>query len=280
MNNFSRNFLAVLLPSLAAGCGGGSGSMSPQASTLPAGVTEHSVTSYPATSVGNGSTAATQDLLTAGLGRTGLGSSTKPVYADPLSPTAAELRRNAIYENYRAILDPSANGGFGTLYGPNVDPGGVVTAQEGLIPGKEYLASLDDGSGNKRVVIAVQIPGSFDPARPCVVAGPSSGSRGVYGAIGSAAEWALKRGCAVALTDAGKGVGLYDPGDDTVNRVDGTRAVRSAAGGLSHFAANITESARTLFNIAFPNRLAVKHAHSQTNPEKDWGTVRVKLVVA
>ena len=44
----------------------------------------------------------------------------------------------------------------------------------------------------------------------------------------------------MALTDAGKGMGLYDPGDDSVNRIDGTRASRSAAGALAHFAANLS----------------------------------------
>jgi hydroxybutyrate-dimer hydrolase len=97
------------------------------------------------------------------------------------------------------------------------------------------------------------------------------GSRGVYGAIGSAGDWGLKRGCAVALTDAGKGMGLYDLGDDTVHRIDGTRATRTLAGNLSHFAANVTDTVRSAFNTAFPNRVALKHAHSQMNPEKDWG---------
>ena len=100
---------------------------------------------------------------------------------------------------------------------------------------------------------------------------PSSGSRGVYGAIGTAGDWGLKRGCAVALTDAGKGLGLYDLTDDTVHKVDGTRATRTAAGTLSNFAATITDAARSAFNAAFPNRVALKHAHSQLNPEKDWG---------
>jgi hydroxybutyrate-dimer hydrolase len=130
---------------------------------------------------------------------------------------------------------------------------------------------LDDGSGRKRVTMAVQIPDSFDVNAPCVVLGPSSGSRGVYGAIGSAGDWGLKRGCAVALTDAGKGMGLNDLSDDSVHRIDGTRASRTVAGTLAHFAANITDAARVAFNAAFPNRLALKHAHSQMNPEKDWG---------
>jgi hydroxybutyrate-dimer hydrolase len=80
---------------------------------LPAGVTQHSVTIYPATTVGMGVNASEQDLLTAGLGRSGLGSLSAPTYADAANPTVAELRRNAIYANYRAILDSSANGGYG-----------------------------------------------------------------------------------------------------------------------------------------------------------------------
>lgn len=252
---------------LQSACGGDG----PALSLLPSGITTISVTRYEATTVGSGATAATQDLLTAGLGKTGLGSATVPAYADAANPTAAELRRNALHANYRAILDPSANGGYGRLYGPNVDLDGNDTLGEGLIPGREYLATLDDGSGRKNVVIAVQIPASFDFDAPCIVAGPSSGSRGVYGAIGSAAEWGLKRGCAVVLTDAGKGMGLYDPGDDTVNRVDGPRATRHAAALLAHFAADLGDAARTVFNAAFPNRLGLKHMHSQRNPEKDWG---------
>ncbi|MFN6998350.1 MAG: 3-hydroxybutyrate oligomer hydrolase family protein, partial [Aquincola tertiaricarbonis] len=43
------------------------------------------------------------------------------------------------------------------------------------------------------------------------------------------------------------------------------------AGALSHFAAALSDTARAAFNSTFPNRLALKHAHSQQNPEKDWG---------
>ncbi len=264
--------VATGLSTLLLGCGGNDVYETPPSNLLPIGITELGSTVYPATSPGAGTSAATQDLLTGGLGRTGLGAAAAPAYADPLNPTALELRRNGLYANYRAILDPSAAGGYGTLYGPNVDAAGVVTAGEGLIPGRELIATLDDGSGRKRTVIAVLIPDSFSTAAPCIVLGPSSGSRGVYGAIGTAGEWGLKRGCAVALTDAGKGVGLYDLSDDSVTRIDGTRATRTAAGTLSHFAANITDAARTAFNALFPNRLALKQVHSQMNPEKDWGS--------
>ena len=41
---------------------------------------------------------------------------------------------------------------------------------------------------------------------------PSSGSRGIYGAI-SIAEVAFKRGCAVAYTDKGTGIGYHDLSD-------------------------------------------------------------------
>ena len=253
---------------LLAGCGG---DVTP-INDLPTGITQNGMTVYPASVVGAGTTAATQDLLTGGLGRTNIGLNTVLTYADPLAPTALELRRNAILSNYRGLVDPTANGGYGTLYGPNVDAGGIASSSnEGLIPGREYIATLDDGSGFKRTVVAVQVPDSFNQAAPCLVLGPSSGSRGVYGAIATAGEWGLKRGCAVALTDAGKGVGLYDLTDDSVNRIDGTRATRSAAGALNFFAANITDAARAAYNAVFPNRLALKQVHSQQNPEKDWG---------
>src|SRR5512132_2728236 len=61
----------------------------------------------------------TDDLLTAGLGKTGLAGAA-PVAANPAAPTVAELRKLAIYNNYRALVDIAAAGGYGTLYGPNV----------------------------------------------------------------------------------------------------------------------------------------------------------------
>jgi hydroxybutyrate-dimer hydrolase len=256
------------------GCGGDSDSAAPQ-NIAPAGITPLGVVVYPATTPASGAalgaTVATQDLLTGGLGKSGIGAAAAPAYANPLVPTALELRRNAIYSNYRALIDFAPAGGYGTLYGPNVDITGAATIGEGLIPGREYVGLLDDGSGKKQVPIVVQIPDSFNSAAPCLVLGPSSGSRGVYGAIASAGDWGLKHGCAVALTDAGKGVGLYDLTDDSVNLIDGTRATRAAAGTLSHFAADITDAARTAYNALFPNRLALKQVHSQKNPEKDWG---------
>ncbi|WP_298232632.1 3-hydroxybutyrate oligomer hydrolase family protein [uncultured Azohydromonas sp.] len=239
---------------------------------LPAGITDISRTAYTATTPSPNTaptSEATQDLLTGGLGKSGLAGAA-PTYANAEAPTRLELRRHALYSNYRGLVDVTANGGYGTVYGPNVDLAGNATASEGLIPGVEYIGVLDNAEGTKRVTMAVQVPTSFDQSNPCIVVAPSSGSRGVYGAIGTAAEWGLKRGCAVALTDAGKGMGLHDLGDDTVTQIDGTRNTRTAAGALANFAVQFT-AAVSQFITDFPNRVALKHAHSQQNPEKDWG---------
>jgi hydroxybutyrate-dimer hydrolase len=218
------------------------------------------------------------DLLTAGLGRTGL-AGTAPTYADPANPTAAELRRNAIHANYRAVLDIAANSGYGTLYGPNVDAKGVPGAGEGKVAGTEYIAYSDDGSGNQNVTLMVQVPAGFDVKNPCIVTGTSSGSRGIYGAIGSAGEWGLKNNCAVAYSDKGSGTGLYAFDDDTVNLQTGVRATRAAAAKAGIFApSGLTEADRAAFAVAAPGRVAFKHAHSQQNPEKDWGKFTLQSV--
>lgn len=214
---------------------------------------------------------ATDDLLTAGLGKTGLSAATAPGYVDRARPTAAELRRNAIYSNYRAVIDSSANSGFGTMYGPNVDRNGVAGAGEGKIAGKEYITYVGDSSGRRNVTLMVQIPSTFDKARPCIVTGASSGSRGVYGAIGTAGEWGLKNGCAVAYTDKGTGTGLHTLDDDTVNLRNGLRATAAVAGKDSLFTAALPGTTAAALNAQLPNRIAFKHAYSRQNPEKDWG---------
>ena len=184
---------------------------------------------------------------------------------------AEELRRLAIYNNYRALIDPTPGGGYGTLYGPNVTANGTVTAGEGLIAGDEYIAYEKDGHGRRDVTMMVQIPATFDPSNACIIAAPSSGSRGVYGAIATAGEWGLKRGCAVAYTDKGTGTGAHNLQINTVNLLRGERADATAAGDDSNFTAALSTAERAAFNAATPNRFAFKHAHSQQNPEKDWG---------
>ncbi len=222
---------------------------------------------------------ASDDLLTAGLGKSGLAGAA-PGFANLLAPTAAELRRFAIYNNYRAIVDMTAAGGYGTLYGPNVAADGTVTADEGRIAGTEVLAysrGADGDAASQNVVLMVQVPAGFDPKRPCIVTATSSGSRGVYGGI-STGEWGLKRGCAVAYTDKGTGAAPHDLTNDTVPLIDGTRASAAAAGDAAQFRAPLDAAQLAALNAATPNRFAFKHAHSQRNPEKDWGRFTLQAV--
>ncbi|MBI3900215.1 MAG: D-(-)-3-hydroxybutyrate oligomer hydrolase [Gammaproteobacteria bacterium] len=213
----------------------------------------------------------TDDLLTAGLGKTGLQTNTPPAFADPLKPTAAELRRRAIYNNYRALVDISSDGGYGVLYGPNIDRHGNPTLAEGKIAGDEYLAYVDNLPGTDNVTMMVQIPANFDPANPCIVSATSSGSRGIYGAIATAGEWGLKRGCVVAYTDKGTGNGAHDLQENSVNLIRGERANATVAGKRSNFTAPISDVQRSAYLTGNPHRFAFKHAHSQRNPEMSWG---------
>ena len=272
MTTSAAMLCSALLATTLAGCGGGNttvtiGSGDFQVNVRPAFLGNVASTTYDGTA---------DDLLTAGLGRAGLAVAA-PAVSSP--PTAAELRRLAIYNNYRAILDITANGGYGTLYGPNVAPGtNAPGTGDGRIAGTELIAFADDGSGRQNVTLMVQIPTTFNPAQACIVTATSSGSRGVYGAIGSAGEWGLKRGCAVAYSDKGTGNGLHDLQANTVTQIDGRRTTAAAAGSGSNFTARLTDAERTEFNTATPSRFAVKHAHSEQNPEKDWGLHTLQAV--
>jgi len=259
-----RAWWACALAGLLAACGSSS---DPDLNAKPTHVGVVTETSYDGDA---------DDLLSAGLGKTGLAGAL-PAYADATQPTAAELRRAAIYNNYRALLDMTEAGGYGVLYGPNVDADGNVTAGEGKIAGVEWIAFSDDGSGLQNVTLMVQIPAGFDTANPCIVTATSSGSRGIYGAI-STGEWGLKKGCAVAYTDKGTGAAPHDLANDTVPLIDGTRAAAAAAGDDAQFRAPLSDAQRTAFNAAAPNRFAFKHAHSQRNPEKDWGLFTLQAI--
>ena len=190
------------------------------------------------------------DLLTAGLGLDGLRAMAPPAFADAAHPTAAELRRRAIWSNWRGIADLSPGGGYGTLYGS------VAT-----VPGREYsaLATLPGAKQPHRVL--VQVPDGFDQQRRCVVVAPASGSRGVYGAIAVAGPWALPKGCAVAYTDKGAGSDYVDLDAGIGVRLDGT------PGRIGE----VTDLAFVPEIPAGATGVAFKHAHSQDNPEADWG---------
>ncbi len=72
-------------------------------------------------------------------------------------------------------------------------------------------------------------------------------------------------------------MGVHDLATDTVNLQQGQRATAAAAGKGSNFT-SLTGTALTSFNAAHPNRIAVKHAHSQQNSERDWGTDTLNAV--
>jgi hydroxybutyrate-dimer hydrolase len=218
------------------------------------------VTHYPA---GSG-----DDLLTAGLGAAGL-QGAAPVVSDPADP--AQLRRVAIYNNYRALVDVTAAGGFGSLYGPTVAPRSA-SGPGGQIYGREYLTYADRGGPGRNVTMMVQIPDFFgQDGRPaCIVTGPSSGSRGVYGAIGTSGEWGLKQGCAVAYTDKGTGIGAHDLEGGTVTTLRGVREAVAEAGRDSNFTAPVRPRELERYLERLPDRWAWKHAHSRANPEGDW----------
>src|SRR4051812_21909842 len=79
---------------LLAGCNGDSSNDPIVINVKPAFVGTITKTAYDGVS---------DDLLTAGLGKSGL-QGAAPTFADPNSPTPAELRRYAIYNNYRPLV--------------------------------------------------------------------------------------------------------------------------------------------------------------------------------
>jgi hydroxybutyrate-dimer hydrolase len=191
------------------------------------------------------------DLLTAGLGEAGLRSPVPPAFANPEQPTAAELRRRAIWTNWRGIADLAPGGGYGSVYG-SLQP----------VPGREYHAFARLPGHQQPHRVLVQLPDAFDVAKRCVVVTASSGSRGVYGAIALAGAWGLPRGCTVAYTDKGAGTG-YVAADGRGFGIDGRIAAGDEPVEFMPAPAPDADAATPL--------IAVKHAHSGDNPEADWG---------
>jgi hydroxybutyrate-dimer hydrolase len=219
----------------------------------------------------------TDDLLSAGLNQAGLENPLPPGFADPNNPTPAELRRRAIYNNYRGIVDVVPGGGMGLLWGPQ-SPGtpSFPGVPFGLIPGVEYKAYLraPDGHGHvNNVPAAVQIPQHFNPAKPCIVAAVPSGSRSLYGGI-AIAEWGLFKGCAIALPGKGTDTGFHLLGAEAaawaVDDLDGVYGSAIAIGEDAQFALRSSPQLDA-YVAANPYRVATKHAHSQLNPERLWG---------
>lgn len=187
------------------------------------------------------------DLLTAGLGLAGLRAVVPPAFADAEHPTPAELRRRAVWANWRGIADLAPGGGYGDVYGSVAN-----------VPGREFTAFARVAGASQPHRVMLQLPDGFDARKRCVVVTASSGSRGIYGAISVAGAWGLPKGCAVAYTDKGAGTDYFDLDAGQGIAADGTVAAADAA--LAFRPANGTGAG-----------VAYKHAHSQDNPEADWG---------
>ena len=184
------------------------------------------------------------DLLSGGLGRPSLLLPAAPLPADPTQPTAAELRRRALHANWRAIADLTGS-----------------VAEVPSIPGREFHAFAQVAGARHPHRMMVQVPDAFDSGKRCLIVTAVSGSRGIYGAIGSVSAYGLPRGCAVAHTDKGGGTGFFDVASGEGARADGSRGAR----GLDlEFDPGTTARAGD-------TRVAMKHAHSGDNPEADWG---------
>ncbi len=214
------------------------------------------------------------DGLLAGLGLTGI-KGAAPGYADVENPTKAELRKNTIHTNYGALVSQT-DGLFGVEYGPTDDT---------KYAGTEYLAYVGDGIN--RAILMVQVPATFNVSSPCIVAGPASGSRGIYGAIGTSGAWGLENGCAVAYTDMNKGTGAVDLTQQKGYGIQLNALSLDTEEELTFIVptqGNANESSSEYGGVTLPtdaqvqeyidanaHRYAFKHAYSQKNPEKDWG---------
>lgn len=187
------------------------------------------------------------DLLSGGLGLAGLRAMLPPAFADAAHPSPAELRRRALWSNWRGIADLVPGGGYGDVYG------GVAN-----VPGREFSAFAQLPGATQPHRVLLQLPDGFDAGKRCVVVAASSGSRGIYGAIAVAGAWGLAKGCAVAYTDKGAGTDYFDLDAGQGVAADGSIATTDAALAFKP-------------SPATGNGIAYKHAHSQDNPEADWG---------
>jgi hydroxybutyrate-dimer hydrolase len=236
------------LPIVIAGCGGSAYVGEQNAGgedAPPAGLRVMKTTVYDGVS---------DDLAFAGVGQTALmDASTLPGYADPVHPTAGELRRAAMARKF------DKGSGEGRLWGANIDPAtNKAVSGEGKIAGKEFLAYNDDGTGKKNVAMFLQVPDSFDPSNPCIVVlAPSSANR--LFADTYAAVWGLRRNCAVASSDKGGGQGIHDLSSNRVVLIDGVTADADIAGKDSHYTSDLDAAARSSYLAKYPHRISAKY---------------------
>ncbi|MEM1148938.1 MAG: 3-hydroxybutyrate oligomer hydrolase family protein [Pseudomonadota bacterium] len=193
------------------------------------------------------------DLLTAGLGLEGL--------RNPDLPAGTCPRVVSIHKDFRDLVDISPGGRFeGSLKGG---------ARSLRVPGTEHSALLRVQGLTHPFAVRLLMPDHFDWERPMIVVAPSSGSRGVTGAIGDIGAWALPEGCALVLTDKGTGgVQLLSDGTRYDPNLEPTTDPQSA----STFSLPMDDTLRR-FRARHPGAIALKHAHSQENVEAFWPAI-------
>ncbi len=201
----------------------------------------------------------TDDLLTAGWSSEQLSQRKLPAAPDVIDATW--LRKAAYYNNIIALLDTTLAGGYSRLYATSKQP----------ISGFEYLTYSQDSEGQLAASLMLQIPDHFNWEKPCIIVAASSGSRGIYGAVGTVGLWALERGCAVAYTDKGTGTGFYLLDQQAGYRVNGLYTGESKTPAKHLIFTETNDPLNKKFIAKHPTAISTKHAYSGKNVEKNSG---------
>ncbi len=184
----------------------------------------------------------TDDLLTAGLGITGLVQQPNSATTTDDLDDWLERRRRAIHQNWRALVDLRRW------------PHGSDTK----IAGVEYVAHVKASATIPESSFLLQIPSSFDPSKPCLLVTAASGSRGLFGSLPTVGQWGLRQGCAVVSDDKGLGMRIEDPTNGW--RITATGQVESIAPSPA----------------PFRHALRIAHAHQAFDSESNWGRMLLR----
>lgn len=194
------------------------------------------------------------DLVSAGLGIDGLRSpAPTPASAELVTPQL--LRQLAFHTQYNGLSAISTATGLGEFSASALP----------VVPGIEVSTwrKLDAMDHQARALL--QIPDGFDPAKPCLIVAPASGSRGVYGAVPLVAPWGLPKGCAIVYSDKGAGTDYFDGASQTGVDLIGQRRHQDEAM-LGFVPPRPPKDANE-----YGQALIAAHAHSQVNVEAYWG---------
>lgn len=198
------------------------------------------------------------DLLTAGWSYQQLALRKLPTSNQPIDSNW--LRRAAYFNNITALIDTTEAGGYGVLYGPK--------KEHSAVSGFEYLSYSVDQSEQLDASLMVQIPDNMNLKTPCIIVAASSGSRGIYGAVGTVGLWALTKGCAVAYTDKGTGSGFYFFDSNKGYDLQGIYQPNKKKALI--YSEQLNDKKRA-FLKKHPTAIATKQAYSKKNIEKDFG---------